>query len=249
MRGSARTPPPTPPQKGVADLPAATGGEGAGTSVLPPSPFRGGVGGGVAFPAAEMTVVKVGGSLLDWPELGPRLRAWLASCAGQMVLVPGGGPTTDVIRALDQQHGLGEERAHWLALRALTLNAHFLAVLLPATEVVADRAGTDAAWQAGRTPILDAHTFLLSDEGRPGALAHTWATGSDVIAVRAAALLGARRLVLLKSAAVPKAVDWEELGRRGLVDPGFAPMLQTIPGLEVVVVNLRDLAEPVGRNE
>ncbi len=201
------------------------------------------------FTDSEMTVVKVGGSLLDWPELGPRLRVWMASCPGRMVLVPGGGPTTDVVRSLDQKHGLGEEGAHWLALRALTLNAHFLATLLPATEVVADQAGTDAAWQAGRTPILDVHAFLLSDEGRPGALSHTWATGSDIIAVRAAALLGARRLVLLKSVSVPKAVDWEELGRRGLVDPGFAPMLQTIPGLEVVVVNLRDLAEPVVAKE
>jgi 5-(aminomethyl)-3-furanmethanol phosphate kinase len=189
-----------------------------------------------------MTVVKVGGSLLDWPELGLRLRTWLAACVDRVVLIPGGGPTTDVIRGLDQRHGLGEERAHWLALRALTLNAHFLVALLPDTEVVADLADMVTVWQAGRTPILDAYALLLADEARPGALTHTWAAGSDLVALRAAALLGARRLVLVKSISVPEDLDWEERSRRGLIDGDFAATLQTLAGLEVQVVNLRELA-------
>jgi 5-(aminomethyl)-3-furanmethanol phosphate kinase len=189
-----------------------------------------------------MIVVKVGGSLLDWPELGPRLRTWLAGCGDRGLLIPGGGPTTDVIRALDDRHGLGEERAHWLALRALTLNAHFLAALLPAAEMVADHADMVRVWQTGRTPILDAHALLLADEGRPGALPHTWAAGSDLVALRAAALFGAARLVLLKSISVPEDLDWEERSRRGLVDGDFAARLQTMTGLDVHMVNLRGLA-------
>ena len=42
-----------------------------------------------------MIVVKVGGSLFDLPDLGPRLRAFLASLADEdRLLVPGGGSLT-----------------------------------------------------------------------------------------------------------------------------------------------------------
>src|ERR1700737_80612 len=76
-------------------------------------------------------VVKVGGSLFDLPDLGPRLKSWLDELASfAVVLVPGGGPTANVVRELDRHHGLGEETAHWLALQALTFNAAFLAALL-----------------------------------------------------------------------------------------------------------------------
>src|SRR5947209_1436057 len=86
-------------------------------------------------------VVKVGGSLYDLPDLGPRLGRWLGASPGRRaLLVPGGGPTADVIRQFDACHGLGEATAHELALRALTLNAHFLAALVPAAVVVDDPA-------------------------------------------------------------------------------------------------------------
>src|SRR5262249_34902973 len=80
--------------------------------------------------SAGPVVVKVGGSLYDWPDLAGRLQDWLGQPSERRVLlVPGGGVTADVVRDLDQRHALGEERAHWLALHALALNAHFLAAL------------------------------------------------------------------------------------------------------------------------
>src|SRR5260370_29362968 len=75
-------------------------------------------------------IVKVGGSLLDLPGLGPRLRSWLDRLeAADVLLVPGGWPTADVIRALDGRHGLGEGHAHWLALPAPSLHAAALQTL------------------------------------------------------------------------------------------------------------------------
>ena len=57
-------------------------------------------------------VVKLGGSLYDATDLGPRLRAWLdARPERRVVLVPGGGPMADVVRDLDTRHHLGEESA------------------------------------------------------------------------------------------------------------------------------------------
>src|SRR5262249_17829191 len=67
-------------------------------------------------------VVKVGGSLFDLQDLGPRLHALLTvrpQCSP--LLVPGGGAVADVVRALDRRHQLGEETSHWLALQAMSL--------------------------------------------------------------------------------------------------------------------------------
>lgn len=164
----------------------------------------------------DLTVVKVGGSLYDWPDLGPWLLDYLGGLRTRRVLlVPGGGRAADVVRELDRRHGLGEEAAHWLALRALTVTAHFLARLLPGAVVV------ENVSDAGPLAVLDPFAFALADDGRPGSLPHTWDVTSDSIAARVAGAAGAGRLVLLKSVAVPAAPDWDEAARRGWVDPEF----------------------------
>jgi aspartokinase-like uncharacterized kinase len=169
-------------------------------------------------------VVKVGGSLFDLPQLGARLRAWLEEqAAGGVILVPGGGAAADVVRQLDRAHGLGEEAAHWLAVCALTLNAHFLHALLAGAPV------SEQVEEVGGACILDVHAFLRRDEGRPGCLPHRWEVTSDAIAARVALVVGARELVLLKSVTLPAGVSWEEAARRGFVDEWFAKVLAEAP--------------------
>jgi aspartokinase-like uncharacterized kinase len=178
-------------------------------------------------------VVKVGGSLFDLPDLGPRLKRWLDMLPpAPVLLVPGGGPTTDVVRALDQQHGLGEEKSHWLALQALGLNAHFLALLLGACPVI-----PDVDRQLAGLQVLDALPFARADERRPGHLPHDWTVTSDSVAARAAVVAGARRLVLLKSISIPQEIGWAEAERRGWVDPFFTRVVGR--ELEVEVLNFR----------
>jgi 5-(aminomethyl)-3-furanmethanol phosphate kinase len=184
-----------------------------------------------------LTVVKIGGSLYDLPDLSLRLQRWLLRTPDAL-LVPGGGPTADVVRRFDQIHGLGEERAHWLALDALQLNAHFLAWLLPAARIVdhPERA-------AGGVTILNAFQFLSGEKAacRKGRLPHCWAVSSDAIAARAAIVAEAEHLVLLKSATIPEGMDWEEAGRCGFVDEWFARTVRpALPQLKVSAVNLRD---------
>src|SRR6516162_7930908 len=94
-------------------------------------------------------VVKVGGSLLDLLDLGLRLRAWLAQqTRSRLLLLPGGGPTADVVRELDRRHRLGEAASHWLALRCLSVNAWLLSALLPEvpTQVVGQVSDCAACW-------------------------------------------------------------------------------------------------------
>lgn len=183
------------------------------------------------------TVVKVGGSLFDHAELGPRLRRFLEGLTGPLLLVPGGGPTANVVRDLDRYHGLGEERAHWLALHALRMNAHFLRELLPPARIVSAL----PEWRDGERDIaiLDALAFAEADEGRSGCLPHVWQATSDSAAARVAVVTGARALILLKSTPIPAELGWAEAGRRGLVDPLFAGIVAQAPGLEIQAVNLR----------
>lgn len=191
---------------------------------------------------ASVAVVKVGGSLYDLPDLGSRLRRWLAEQFAdvRIVLIPGGGGTADVIRHLDRRHRLGEETSHWLALRALTVNAHFLAALLPPACVAGTIDALRATWENNLLSVLDVHEFAREDEERPDRLPHSWAVTSDALAARVAIVLRARHLVLLKSTTIAAGMDWKEAGRRGLVDAMFAEVLRDAPAdLRVHAVNLR----------
>jgi 5-(aminomethyl)-3-furanmethanol phosphate kinase len=180
-----------------------------------------------------LVVAKLGGSLFDLPDLRDRLLGWASGVeAGRILLVPGGGDAADVIRRLHRVHRLGESAAHWLAIRMLTVNAHFLAGLL---DVAVIRFPSEPA--ASRMVVLEPHSFCRADEGQPGAVAHSWSVSSDSIAARVASIAGGP-LVLLKSIEIPDGVGWEAAAANGLVDDAFADVIRGFD-LAVSWVNLR----------
>lgn len=184
-------------------------------------------------------IVKVGGSLFDWPELKTRLPQFLATLKGKsIVLVPGGGKTADVIRDLDRAHALGDEAAHWLALRALTLNAHFLAELLGGVRVVEGLNASRSAWRRGGMTIIDPFRFARGDESRPDYPPHIWSVTSDSIAARIAHVAEAEKLVLLKSTTIAAGLAWLEAAQQGHVDEHF-PSLATTANFVIEAINLR----------
>jgi aspartokinase-like uncharacterized kinase len=169
-------------------------------------------------------VVKVGGSLYDHPALGPGLRAYLDSLApAPVLLVPGGGPFADDVRHLDCVHALGEQRSHWLALRAMSLAAEFVKALALRSEV-----------SASRLSVLDALAFASDDDSLP----HSWAVTSDSIAARAAFVYRAERLILLKSIDVPPGTSWPEAAAPGWVDAHF-PQVTADAAFPIEVINFR----------
>jgi 5-(aminomethyl)-3-furanmethanol phosphate kinase len=193
------------------------------------------------------TIIKVGGSLLDWPELSSRLRAFLnvevdreSEDCTKVGLIVGGGAAADFIRAMDRIHRLGDEAAHRLAIRALDLSAQLLRSLLPGSSVVTRPEELRAAWDRREVPILSPRRFLEElDDHCPDPLPASWDVTTDSIAARIATHLGASRLVLLKSARLPTGIDREEAARLGLVDP----MFPRIAG-ELELVEYVSLREP-----
>jgi probable H4MPT-linked C1 transfer pathway protein len=165
-----------------------------------------------------------------------------------LVLVPGGGATADVIRTFDRNHHLGEARAHWLALRAVALNAHFLADLLGGQGVVVGSSLQEecqAAWSQGKVPLVDAHAFIQADQGRPGCLPCCWEATTDSVAARVAIVMRARELILLKSVTIPEGMSWREASLQGWVDQVFPEVIEQAQStLCVRVCNFREWPSP-----
>jgi 5-(aminomethyl)-3-furanmethanol phosphate kinase len=188
-------------------------------------------------------VVKVGGSLLDWPEFPASLAAYLARRAAErLVLVVGGGRFADALRHLDSTHALGEARSHALALHVLGLTARVVADLVPGLEVVEELEGLPSAWSRGMVPVLAPRRFLDDDDRSPDPLPHAWTTTTDSIAARVAVRVGAGELVLLKSADLPEGCNLAEAPRLGLLDPEFPRASEGVP-----LVTYRNLRDPERR--
>jgi 5-(aminomethyl)-3-furanmethanol phosphate kinase len=184
-----------------------------------------------------LVVVKVGGSLFDWPELRDRLGAYLETRRDDRVLlVAGGGAVTDQIRALDRVHGLGDDAAHRLAIQSMNLTARILSALLPDAPIVERLSEVhDMAMLAVLAPagVLD-EIDRLSENPLPA----SWEVTSDTIAARVAGHLQASCLVLIKSAKLPVGTTRAKAVELGLVDPSFEAFARGVRRVEYV--NLRD---------
>jgi aspartokinase-like uncharacterized kinase len=147
-------------------------------------------------------VVKVGGSLFDHAGFGPAIRHWLGQFREPVMLVAGGGLCADAVRTYDRIHGLGEERSHWLALRAMAVMSEILGSLIG---------------EMPNVTLFDACAFCKTDPLLP----HAWSVTSDSIAARIAEHFAATRLILLKSVDRPTGMTWPEASKAGLVDEYF----------------------------
>jgi 5-(aminomethyl)-3-furanmethanol phosphate kinase len=192
--------------------------------------------------SAAPTVVKVGGSLFEWPDLGARLGLWLRALnRREILLVPGGGAVGDFVRDMDRSHGLGAEQSHWLALASLRFTAQLLVNLVPPPPglgMIDDLNERWDVWGRGNVPVLDLNAFAFDDDGTAGYLPHSWDVTSDSLAARVAEVMAARELILLKSVTIPPHMDWAEASRRGFVDGHFPTMIAR--GVKAHSVNLRE---------
>ena len=169
---------------------------------------------------APTAVVKLGGSLLDLHDLAQRLDQLRPEWGARPLLVVGGGEAADLVRAWDQLHGLGEERAHWLALDSLALTARLLASLWPAA-CVTQRANYQAVWGEERIPLaITREWFEDSLAEQAPTPPHSWHTTTDTIAAWIASSTRAESLWMLKSVPCPASVVVAT--QLDLVDPYFA---------------------------
>lgn len=189
------------------------------------------------------TVIKVGGSLFDLPDLSQRLKTLLNDVVSEpCVLIAGGGSVADTIRAWDKCHRLGAERAHRLAVQSMSLTASFLGTLLPGVPFVRDREALRSANHSEQAILFDLATLVLATGCCP--LPAAWDVTSDSLAAWLALETGAAKLILLKSLDLPEPqMPLTAASSSGLVDRYF-PEVATRE-LRIDWINLR--REPLTR--
>ena len=149
-----------------------------------------------ASAAIADVVVKVGGSLLaHGPVLDGVIEAIVdAARDTRAAIVPGGGPFADIVRAIDRQHSLDDDTAHWMAVLAMDQYAQLLAGRYAALVLAESGAQVRAAFTSGRVPVIAPYRWLRDADPLP----HSWDVTSDSISAWLAGALGATRLVLVK---------------------------------------------------
>jgi aspartokinase-like uncharacterized kinase len=136
--------------------------------------------------------VKIGGGLLRAEGLEGLRRACAEvlrlATSRAVLVVPGGGPFADAVRALDARVGLGDDVAHSLALRAMDQLGVLLRPLLPGAELL-----TSLLAPGGLGLVLATEAFQDRAD-----VPRSWEVTSDSLAVLAAAAIGADEAILLK---------------------------------------------------
>jgi aspartokinase-like uncharacterized kinase len=195
----------------------------------------------------RVVVLKLGGSLLDKPDLARRLNQLLTNpdqcCPGFMpspdtrwLIISGGGAAADEIRRLDRLYHLPSSMTHWDAIAAMTFNAQLLARLIPALTLVKTAPEARIAWSSHRPAILDVHHYLKNEgQALAAELAESWDVTSDTIAAAIGKAWNCECLILAKSCDLPTpCTDWTAAAQLGLVDPAFPAAAQ---GLNVLWFN------------
>lgn len=172
--------------------------------------------------ASAPIVVKLGGSFAFSTILTDWIRA-LTSCAGRVVIVPGGGPFADAVRNAQRRMGFDDRAAHLMSLLAMEQYGHALLccddLLQPADSV--ERIEQQLAAQ--RIPVwMPARMAAAAPDVEP-----SWRVTSDSLAAWLSGMIGADRLILVKHVgALSGPEQCQDLVAMGVVDQAFPQYLR-----------------------
>jgi aspartokinase-like uncharacterized kinase len=187
-------------------------------------------------------VVKFGGSLGSHPAARAARRGDVTAAAASgitVVIVPGGGRFADAVRQAQSTAGFDDATAHDMALLAMAQTGYVLASVLPRTtrlarglaeilSTLAERPGIPLIWQPD--PRCDGLE-----------LERSWRVTSDSLALWLASRIDARRVILVKSCAIPSSSDnappdLTELARMGIVDGAYPDLALTTHGIATTLI-------------
>lgn len=174
-----------------------------------------------------LRVLKLGGSLYSEPVLG----AWLdaISMAGQagspIVVVPGGGPFADTVRAAQAHQRFSNAIAHHMALLAMEQFGLVLCGMAPHLHPAATAGEINEALSQGLTPVWLPTAMCLHAAEIP----QDWTVTSDSLAAWLATRLDAAALGLVKHGPVGVR-DFSPRGDRDLVDQAFSTFAGAFTG-------------------
>ena len=172
--------------------------------------------------AVVPTVVKVGGSY----AFSSALKSWidaLAACAGCVVVVPGGGPFAETVRAAQPKMGFDDRAAHEMALLAMEQYGCALASLAAGWRLAASEAAIRDVLREGGVPVWSPTPMLRDADDVPW----SWDVTSDSLAAWLAGRIGAKRVLLIKQLEPPPGhLRAADLVADGIIDPAFPRFLR-----------------------
>jgi aspartokinase-like uncharacterized kinase len=183
---------------------------------------------------SRLTVVKVGGGLSARPGALDAVAAALAESGRRhrLLVVPGGGPFADAVRAFERREPLSADAAHWMAILGMDQYAHVLAERIAGAALVEEPGALGTILPGAGVAVLAPYRWLRAADVLP----HTWGATSDSVAAFVAGALDAVRLVLVKPTCDGAAPE--------MVDPCFASVLPA--GLPCVLLGWERVGELAG---
>ena len=165
-----------------------------------------------------MWVIKLGGSLADYPD---DLNRWLEMLAeagrGEVVIVPGGSFFADHVREAQKRWAFDDAVAHAMALRAMEQYGLMLCGMRTGFASAPSVTEIRRLMRKNQVPVWLPVQTLASEKLSP-----SWDVTSDSLAAWLARHLAAEHLVLVKSCALPEGkLHMQELSKKGIVDAAF----------------------------
>lgn len=169
----------------------------------------------------SVLVVKLGGSLLESGRIAA-LAAEIASAKRRIVVVPGGGPFADAVRAAQAEFKFSDAAAHDMAMLAMHQSARLLADMQPKFRPADSLEGFKSVWAASGVPVWLPSAMVLDD----ATVSQDWSMTSDGLSAWLAAKFGSATVLLVKSCTVPKGASAASLVAAGIVDRQFAHLVE-----------------------
>ena len=181
----------------------------------------------------RLIVVKVGGGLSATAGALEAVGSALAESGRRhrLLVVPGGGPFAEAVRAFDRREGLSADAAHWMAILGMDQYAFVLVERIPGAVLVEEPGAIGTALGQAGVAVLAPSRWLRAADVLP----HDWAATSDSAAAFVAGALDAERLVLIKpesggsagdevdahfAVVLPVGLPWSTLGWRQIGELG-----------------------------
>jgi aspartokinase-like uncharacterized kinase len=140
---------------------------------------------------------------------------------GQVILVPGGGPFADAVRAGQQVWNFPDRTAHRMALLGMRQFGLMLCGLEPKLTEAPAVAAVKKILAQGGLPVWMPEDAELDAAGVPA----SWDITSDSLAAWLAGETGAGEVLLVKSCPVAGETSLERLVAEGAVDPALPDYL------------------------
>jgi len=186
-------------------------------------------------------VIKLGGSLAFSPDLKEWITA-IAHCAGRVVIVPGGGPFADQVRAAQARMGFDDRTAHRMALLAMEQYGCAIKSLHKALSLADSPDAIRRGLASGEVPVWLPLRMARDVTDIP----QSWDVTSDSLAAWLAGKIGAARLLLVKHVELENETACaSDLMARDVIDRAFANVLAA-SGVPAFILGPKD-RKAVGR--